>query len=206
MKTNYFKVINDFDFSEYFDSSTTDATRSNMRNEYILKTFRSTFPLISFEDNKKVLKLLSVDKNARSLYRTINEEFSSLTKLQPAFFLEGLTSEERDLVIKEYQQAVKSAAMCGDKLKEIANIARQNSLAAIKERDKVFETLSPFTVVALVTIENVPTENKVEYIKQDDEIQAKKISKEIVLEYKRKLIREIKNNGGKFPEGMNPLI
>jgi len=173
---------------------------------YILKTFKSAFPLISFEDNKKVLKLLSVDKNARNLYRIINEEFSSLTKLQPAFFLEGLTADERDTVIAEYQRAVKTAALCGDKLKEIANIARRDSLNAIKERDKVFETLSPFTTVALVTIENVPTENKVEYIKEDDEIKAKKISKEIVHEYKRKLIREIKNNDGKFPEGLNPLI
>jgi len=206
METNYFKVINNFDFPQYFDSNTTDVHRSFMRNEYILKTFKSTFPLISFEDNRKVLKLLSVDKSARALYRTINEEFASLTKLQPAFFLEGLNSAERDQVMAEYQRAAKSAAECGDKLKNIANKARIDSLVAIKERDDVFSNLSPFTIVALVTIENVPTSNKVEYIKEDDEIKAKKISKDIVLEYKRNLIREIKANGGKFPEGLNPLM
>jgi hypothetical protein len=106
----------------------------------------------------------------------------------------------------EYQRAAKSAAECGDKLKNIANKARIDSLVAIKERDDVFSNLSPFTIVALVTIENVPTSNKVEYIKEDDEIKAKKISKDIVLEYKRNLIREIKANGGKFPEGLNPLM
>lgn len=205
MTTLNFQAINGFNFDAYYCSTTTDSDRSKMRNDFILKTFIEKYPSIKFDDNKKILKLLSVDKSARLLYKTLNEEFASLTKLHPVYHLEGLTQQERDLVISEYKQAVDAAALCGDRLSKIADDARRLNEKAISERDKVFKNVSPLTIVSLVTIENVPIDKKIEYIHETDSVKAKQLSKKIVVDYKRFLVKAIKANNGKFPDGVDPL-
>jgi len=200
-----FKFIIGFDCVTYFAPNTTDSERAAMRNDYILKEFKRLYPLINFDSNDSVLKFLSVDKAARSLYKGLNSEFHSLLQLESAYSLEGLTSEQRDLVISQVIIAKKAASDCGTKIKLIADKARSDISDTIKIRDGIFSKLSPLTLVSLVTIENLPYHMKSRYLSITDKTLAKVEAKKIIDEYKRELIQGIINNNGHFPDGKNPL-
>lgn len=200
-----FKYIAHFNFDLFYCVTMDDAKRAALRNDFILSEFKRLFPLIDFADNKAVLRFITVDKLGKKLYKGINDEFHAMTQLESAYTLGGLTTEQRELVISEIKAAKDASALCGAEIKAISDKARRDIEAAAKKRDLVLSKVSAYTTISMVTIENLPSDLKVEYLKISDKIEARKEAYKIVSAYKRKLVDMVNSNNGKFPEGFDPL-
>lgn len=200
-----FKFIDGFDCVEYFDPNTSDAKRAELRNNFILSQFKLKYPLIEFNNNSDVVRFLSVDKTARALYKGINSEFHSLTQLESAYTLEGLTEDQRSLVISQISISKKANTDCGNEIKAISDKARKDIQTSINKRDSILSKMSPYTIVSLISIENLPYQYKIDYLKISDKTLAKIESRKIIAKYKRELLKKLNDNGGQFPDGFNPL-
>jgi len=202
------KIINllaGFDFDLYFNATTSDIDRTNLRNDFILDSFKNTFPEASNCSREDMLTLLSVDKSIKTWYQNINKAFFNATEVPSYYILAELTPDEQikvDLELKNIKEILKSY---GDKLFQISQEADKKFKTALDERDKRLSLVSDLASVAFITIENVPYNRKIGLLNIKNVNERRQHYKELVKNFQMECIDKIRSNNGKWPEGTKPF-
>jgi len=194
-----------FAIEVYCDPNTTDAERTEMRHNYLLDSFKKKFPKFENPSLAHIQRFTSLDRNANAWYTNTQLSFQKLNTMPNVFFLSELTPQEQEQVLRELKIASDNNAKFTATINAAVKIKEDAIDRATAERSKAFSTLSPLTQVAFITIEHVPTDDKIQIFSAEDIKSVKKDMSNLVRHFKLKCIKAIKSNNNRWHEGLNPF-
>jgi len=194
------KLIN-FPVKEFMAANSSE--RASIYNKYVLNEFFLEFKIEGIKTIDQFNLVISQDRKVRNWYKHIKIAYDEFLRLPQYTILEDVPDECKDLILKEQDKLNKLYSELERDTIKCVNDYREKMLIIEEKRKAQLKTFSLYTLVATLSIDDVPLEMKTALFLETDKDIVTLFRKDVVKEYKKKCFKNLIENGGKFSKDFN---